>query len=77
VLGTYAGSLLSPGPHGSTTLGLRRSIITYLVVVFVYLPYILVVWHCLPTFVAEDLLRTLLFGVFGLIPCSHVAVPLI
>ena len=33
--------------------GLRGAIITYIVVVFLYLPYILIVWHLKSTFLAQ------------------------
>jgi signal transduction histidine kinase len=52
---------------GALTFGLRGAIITYLTVVFLHLPYILVVWHLSSTFLAEDLLHTLFFGVFAII----------
>ncbi len=57
---------------GALVFGLRGAVATYVVVLFLYLPYIFVVWHLRSTFLAEDLLHTLFFGVFALIAGSLV-----
>jgi two-component system, NtrC family, sensor histidine kinase HydH len=52
---------------GALVFGLRGALVTYIVVVGLYVPYILVVWHVRSTVLAEDLLHTLFFGIFALI----------
>jgi len=52
---------------GALAFGLRGAIITYFAVAFLYLPYILIVWHFRSIFLAEDLLHTLFFGIFAVI----------
>jgi len=52
---------------GALVFGLRGAIITYLVVVFLYLLYIFLAWHLNSTFLADDLLHAVFFGVFALI----------
>ena len=52
---------------GALVFGLRGAIITYISVVFLYFPYIFIIWQVKALFLAEDLLHTLFFGVFAFI----------
>jgi signal transduction histidine kinase len=50
---------------GALVFGLRGAISTYISVLILYFPYILVVWHVKGLLLLEDLLHTLFFGVFA------------
>ena len=50
---------------GALVFGLRGAIITYISVLILYFPYILVVWHVKGLLLVEDVLHTLFFGVFA------------
>jgi two-component system, NtrC family, sensor histidine kinase HydH len=47
--------------------GLRGAMITYASVVFLYFPYIVIIWRVKALFLAEDFLHTLFFGIFAFI----------
>ena len=52
---------------GALAFGLWGAIITYISMLILYFPYILVIWHVKGLLLGEDLLHTLFFGVFAFI----------
>jgi two-component system, NtrC family, sensor histidine kinase HydH len=52
---------------GALIFGLRGAMITYTSVVFLYFPYIVIIWRIKTLFLAEDLLHTVFFGVFAFV----------